>query len=131
MAKPQQPEIARSGRGAVDPAAVKEQLTAPTPGGGENGDLGPIPEDQRPGHHPTVEQDKPSGEAFLEKLHEHAADVDASASSDEGEQESVESAADDDGEYHSERADRVAEAVGKPFEATADLLQKVRDKLGD
>ena len=130
MAKPQQPEIARSGRGAVDPAAVKEQLTAPMPGGGENGDLGPIPEDQRPGHHPTVEQDKPSGEAFLEKLHEHAASVDEATAESE-EDEDVEPAAQDDGEYHSERADRVAEVVGKPFEATADLLQKVRDKLGD
>jgi hypothetical protein len=107
MAKPQQPEIARSGRGAVDPSAVKEQLTAPTTGGGENGDLGPIPEDQRPGHHPTVEQDKPSGEAFLEKLHEHASSTEASASAED----------DDAGEpeHTSERADRLAEAVGKPF----------------
>ena len=124
MSKPQQPELARSGRGAVDPGAVKEQLTAPTTGGGENGDLGPIPEDQRPGHHPGVEQDKPSGEAFLEKLHEHAADVDTGVRDDDGDDEPA------DGEY-SERADRVAEAVGKPFEAAADLLQKVRDKLGD
>ena len=122
MSKPQQPELARSGRGAVDPAAVKEQLTAPSPGGGENGDLGPIPEDQLPGHPPAVEQDKPSGEAFLEKLHEHAASAESPSEPDDG----------DDGDTtSSERADRVAEAVGKPFEAAADLLQKVRDKLGD
>ena len=130
MAKPQQPEIARSGRGAVDPAAVKEQLSAPVPGGGESGDLGPIPEDQLPGHHPDVEQDKPSGEAFLQKLHEHAADVEPS-DEDDDDDETIEPAAEDEGEYHSDRADRLAEAVGKPFEATADLLQKVRDKLGD
>jgi len=122
MSKPQQPELARSGRGAVDPAAVKEQLTAPTIGGGENGDLGPIPEDQRPGHHPTVEQDKPSGEAFLEKLHEHAASAEASAE---------EEPEDDAPGGSSDLADRAAEAVGKPFEAAADLLQKVRDRLGD
>jgi hypothetical protein len=40
MAKPQQPELARSGRGETDPVA-------------------PTPEDNRPGHHPDQEQDKP------------------------------------------------------------------------
>src|SRR4051812_31551153 len=31
-------------------------------------DLGPIPEDNRPGHHPAVDQDKPPGEAFAQRL---------------------------------------------------------------
>ena len=97
---------------------------------GDPGDLGPIPEDQQPGHHPDVEQDKPSGEAFLEKLHAHAAEVDvADADADEAGDEVTEPVATD--ESSSDLADRAAEAVGKPFEAAADLLQKVRDRLGD
>jgi len=131
MAKPQQPEIARSGRGAVDPSAVKEQLTAPMQGGGENGDLGPVPEDQQPGHHPTVEQDKPSGEAFLQKLHEHAADVGTDTGDDTAAAVEAEAAEATPTGEPSERADRLADAVGKPFEVAADVLQKVRDKLGD
>jgi hypothetical protein len=31
-------------------------------------DPGPIPEDNRPGHHPAVDQDKPPGEAFAQRL---------------------------------------------------------------
>jgi hypothetical protein len=60
MAKPQQPELARSGRGATDPASAKaaaaNTLPAERPGGNA-----PIPEDNLPGHHPPVEQDKPTG----------------------------------------------------------------------
>ena len=127
MANPQQPELARSRKTpALDPDATESVLSAaeaPT----VDPAFGPVPADNRPGHHPRVEQDKPSGEAFLEKLHEHAADVDTGVRDDDGDDD--DSAG--DGEYHSERADRVAEAVGKPFEAAADILQKVRDKLGD
>jgi len=124
MAKPQQPELARSRRGSVDASAVKEQLTAPMQGGGaENGDLGPIPEDQLPGHHPPVEQDKPSGEAFLQKLHEHAADVPAEPDV-QGEPEPEE-------QPSSDLADRAADLAAKPFEAVAGVIEKVRDKLPD
>ena len=111
MAKPQQPEIARSGHNALDPA-----VEPPTTLGGDAGDLGRIPEDQLPGHHPAEEQDKPSGDAFLQKLHEHAASAESPSEPDTDTTES-------------ERADRLAEAVGKPFEVAADLLQKVRDRL--
>jgi hypothetical protein len=31
-------------------------------------DLGPVPEENRPGHHPEVEQDQPPGEAFARRL---------------------------------------------------------------
>jgi hypothetical protein len=31
-------------------------------------DLGPVPEANRPGHHPDVEQDQPPGEAFARRL---------------------------------------------------------------
>jgi hypothetical protein len=74
MAKPQQPEIARSGHSAADPGAVKSSLSAPT----EQADdpaRGPVPEENLPGHHPEQDQDKPTGDAFLQKLHEHAQSV--------------------------------------------------------
>ena len=35
-----------------------------------------VPEDNRPGHHPDHEQDKPSGDAFVRKVREHAREVD-------------------------------------------------------
>jgi hypothetical protein len=57
MAKPQQPEIARSGRGATDPGAVKSEPPQATRVTGDDG--GPVPEDNVPGHHPEHEQDKP------------------------------------------------------------------------
>ena len=60
MAKPQQPELHRSGKGATDPASAK--AAAEVGGaGGATGPTGPIPEDNVPGHHPEREQDKPEG----------------------------------------------------------------------
>lgn len=76
MATPQQPEIGRSGRGAVNPDAIKSELTAPQPGGAER-DAGPVPEDNLPGHHPEHEQDKPSGDDFVAKVKDLAAEAGA------------------------------------------------------
>lgn len=68
MNKPQQPELRRSGFvAALDPDATESDLQAhdrPT----KRGRGGPIPEDQRPGHHPDEEQDKPDLDAFAERL---------------------------------------------------------------
>lgn len=58
MTKPQQTEIARSGRGEVDPNAAKTRHGGPTD---ETPPTGAIPEENLPGHHPDEEQDKPSG----------------------------------------------------------------------
>ncbi len=58
MSKPQQPELHRSGRGATDPHSAKAKISAP---GSEEGDAGPVPEDNQPGHRPAHEQDKPEG----------------------------------------------------------------------
>jgi hypothetical protein len=46
MSRPQQPEIARNGRT----------------------DVGPVPPENQPGHHPPEEQDKPDLDAFAAKL---------------------------------------------------------------
>lgn len=68
MAKPQQPELRRSGTvEALDPDATAARRTAdrrrPV-----TDPKAPIPEDQRPGHHPDQDQDKPDMAKFAERL---------------------------------------------------------------
>lgn len=58
MTKPQQPEIARSGRGEVDPSAAKTRRGGPTD---STPPAGAVPEENLPGHHPDHDQDKPEG----------------------------------------------------------------------
>lgn len=53
---PQQPELHRSGKGATDPKSAKAQVDSPA---AEEGNAGPVPPDNQPGHHPENEQDKP------------------------------------------------------------------------
>lgn len=68
MAKPQQAELRRSGKvPALDPDASVSKLSAQeTPS--VSGPDGTIPEDQRPGHHPDHEQDKPDLDKFAARL---------------------------------------------------------------
>jgi hypothetical protein len=56
MTKPQQPELRRSGYGATDDDSAQAKLGGPTD---VDGPTGPVPEENRPGHHPDEEQDKP------------------------------------------------------------------------
>ena len=62
MTKAQQPELARNRKGATDhdgaELRAREGTNRASPGGG---DIGPVPEENQPGHHPEVEQDKPEG----------------------------------------------------------------------
>lgn len=68
MAKPQQQELRRSGRvPALDPDATEAARSADGPLGASDTNA-PIPEDQRPGHHPEHDQDKPDMDAFAERL---------------------------------------------------------------
>lgn len=57
MSNPQDPNIRRSGRGEVVQDAAKTRRGGPTD---ESGETGPVPEENRPGHHPEIEQDKPT-----------------------------------------------------------------------
>ena len=68
MAKPQQPELRRSGAvPALDPDATEAVLSAQDdPKVSRSG--GPVPDEQRPGHHPDDEQDKPDLDAFAQRL---------------------------------------------------------------
>ena len=56
--KPQQPELRRSERGGVDREHWKRSQE-PKGRPKEEGTGGPVPEENRPGHHPDREQDKP------------------------------------------------------------------------
>ena len=59
MGQPQQPELRRSGRSNTsqeDAHAKQEARGVPK----EKGRRGPVPEENKPGHHPNKEQDKPS-----------------------------------------------------------------------
>jgi hypothetical protein len=55
---PQQPELHRSGKGAPDPKSAKGQVDSPA---ADEGNAGPVPPDNQPGHHPEHDQDKPEG----------------------------------------------------------------------
>lgn len=69
MAKPQQPELRRSGNvAALDPDATESDLQAHDRPKAKGGKRGPIPEEQQPGHHPDEEQDKPDLDKFAERL---------------------------------------------------------------
>ena len=59
MSNPQQPELRRSGKGAPDEGSAKAHVENPQPTDSSGG--GHIPEENRPGHHPEKEQDKPEG----------------------------------------------------------------------
>ncbi|HET7488101.1 MAG TPA: hypothetical protein VFJ85_09240 [Acidimicrobiales bacterium] len=68
MPNPQQPEIARSRKTtAQDPDAASSIIEGrqPLP---DDGDLGPVPPDNRAGHHPATEQDKPDLDDFAKRL---------------------------------------------------------------
>lgn len=127
MVKPQQPELRRSEYGATSDDSVKGFLTAPH-GPGEREIGGPVPEANLPGHHPQDEQDKPSGDAFVAKVQQLAAE--AQASDGEGEAEVVDLPAEEArGETTSDLADRAAKVAGTPFKVAGTVLQRVRDRL--
>src|ERR1043165_3446355 len=67
MARPQQPELARSAKTDLDPDHVETGLQGqPKPKTG--GETGPVPPDNQPGHHPPEEQDKPDLDKFAARL---------------------------------------------------------------
>lgn len=56
--RPQQEELARSERGKTRPQSWAERSEGEKDPDREGGG-GPVPEENRPGHHPDREQDKP------------------------------------------------------------------------
>ena len=66
MARPQQPDVARSGHGALEPDAPPPDRPGPPSPASRPG--GPVPEANRPGHHPAHEQDQPDLDELAERL---------------------------------------------------------------
>lgn len=68
MARPQSSELRRSGTTpAFEPDSISSRLDAharPT----ADGESGPVPEDNAPGHRPERDQDKPDLDAFAERF---------------------------------------------------------------
>ncbi len=60
MTNPQQPELARSRRYAATEDSAKPRAQSTLPRSTDTG-VGSIPPENQPGHHPDVEQDKPTG----------------------------------------------------------------------
>jgi hypothetical protein len=68
MSKPQQPELGRSGHSSVNQGQHAAEQIEGQAQPGEEGAAGPVPEANRPGHHPEHEQDKPDAERFRARL---------------------------------------------------------------
>lgn len=66
MGRPQQPELNRSGTTALTPDSFASEREADPPHR-EDEPRGPVPPENRPGHHPEEEQDKPDPGAFAAK----------------------------------------------------------------
>ena len=89
-----------------------------------------VPDDNQPGHHPPIEQDKPSGRDFVAKMH-------ALAHEDEYEPPSMDNevldltrlTADAVPGEDSGPGDRVASLVGMPFAVAGSVLRGLRDRL--
>jgi hypothetical protein len=67
MTEPQQPELARARRSAASPSAAKSRARRPSPPTRDF--AAPVPEDNEPGHHPDVDQDKPTRPPVLPPRH--------------------------------------------------------------
>ena len=67
MGRPQQPELARSGKTDLDPDHIGTELEA-RKAPETKGRTGPVPAENQPGHHPADESDKPDLDAFATKL---------------------------------------------------------------
>lgn len=90
MARPQSPELHRSGNTpGLDPDNIASRLEA-RPHPGKSGETGPVPEENQPGHHPERDQDKPDPEAFVERFR-HPPTIES-----EGEGEEARTGGDDD-----------------------------------
>ena len=67
MDTPQQPELERSGRSAVDPSAAKSATDAPSRTNRKR-ERRFVPEANRPGHHPETEEDRADADAVADAL---------------------------------------------------------------
>ncbi len=64
MSVPQQPEVRRSETTPIQPDSIESQIEARRPVQ-RDGEGGPVPPDNQPGHRPDQDQDKPDMDAFV------------------------------------------------------------------
>lgn len=68
MGRPQEQELQRSGNTPLDPDHVAAQAAHHPPAPHDEPHRGPVPPDNRAGHHPDHEQDQPDLDEFAEAL---------------------------------------------------------------
>ncbi len=129
MANPQQPELARSRKTpALDPDAAESVLSAaeaPT----VDPAFGPVPADNRPGHHPQVEQDKPEAARFVAKVKEVAAGAEPEPEPRREVAPPPPRSAADVPTASSPHADALATLAGTPWRLASGVLQRLRDRI--
>lgn len=106
--RPQQPELNRSGRTDLEPDHAETAIEATGERAPRDEEApGPVPEDNRPGHHPDHDQDQPDLDAVAGRL---------------GTKPTAERAV---------QLGRLAgQAVAFPLRATARVLERVADVVG-
>lgn len=65
--RPSSQNLYRSGKTVLEPDSIESELEARDQPG-TDGETGPVPEANRPGHHPDEEQDQPDLDDFAEKF---------------------------------------------------------------
>ncbi|MEQ8842964.1 MAG: hypothetical protein RIB98_18455 [Acidimicrobiales bacterium] len=68
MARPQNEELNRSGNTPLDPDSIGGRLEARDQPQADDHMGGPVPPENRPGHHPETEQDQPDADAFVARF---------------------------------------------------------------
>ncbi len=71
MVRPQNEDLNRSGTTPLDPDSIGGRLEANDRPQSDDRTGGPVPPENRPGHHPEVDQDKPDGDAFVARFSGH------------------------------------------------------------
>ena len=126
MANPQQPEIARSRRTeGLAPDSVETHVQAERRAPAGDGPSGPIPEDNLPGHHPAVEQDKPPIERFRARLRTAGSGVRPSGRTDRG----PDAPGGAQSETGSDDEHPLVRLAGLGPRAAGSFLQMLRDRL--
>jgi len=68
MPNPQQAELRRSGENATNERHTRTMLSPEGPSGNPTDPSAVVPEENEPGHHPDVEQDKPDATEFARRF---------------------------------------------------------------
>ncbi len=123
MAKPQSPELRRSGDiASFDPDNVAARVKA-SDRPRSSGSTGPVPEENRPGHHPDREQSKPDMDDFVERFNRAGHDEDEAAARDSDGSDTSDDGA-RDGLNPLEMASRLRDALAPGTRAMLETLAK-------